>query len=87
MAADWALEEMRTVDLKDARTNARLIEILTQLGARSSASIPEACGGHAEMTAAHRLFDNDKVTFPGIPEPHQDRTRERNGVQARATFA
>ena len=39
------------------------------------------------MTDAHRLFDNDKVTFPGNPEPHQDRTRERNGVQARATFA
>ena len=81
MAADWALEEMRTVDLKDARTNARLLEILTQLGARSSASIPEACGGHAEMTAAYRLFDNDKVTFQGILEPHQDRTRERVAAQ------
>ena len=81
MAADWVMEEMRTVDLKDARTNARLLEVLTQLGGRTNASIPEACGGHAEMTAAYRLFDNDKATLPGILEPHRDRTRERIAAQ------
>ena len=46
MAADWALEEMRTVDLKDARTNARLLEILTQLGARAPApAYPKPAAG------------------------------------------
>lgn len=81
MADTWVLEETRTVDLKDARTNARLREVLTQLGKRPTASIPAACGGHAEMTAAYRLFDNEKVTFERILEPHIHSTRERIAQQ------
>jgi hypothetical protein len=75
------MEETRTVDLNDARINARLREVLSQLGQRPTASIPAACGGHAEMTAAYRLFDNEKVTFEGIMEPHAESTRERIGAQ------
>ena len=81
MAESWVMEEMRTVDLKDARTNARLREVLTQLGQRPTASIPAACGGHAEMTAAYRLFDNEKVTFEGILAPHTQSTRKRIAAQ------
>ena len=84
MAESWVLEEMRTVDLKDARTNARLREVLSQLGARPTASIPTACGGHAEMTAAYRLFDNEEATFERILKPHADATRERMGAQKTA---
>lgn len=81
MADAWVLEEMRTLDLKDARTNARLREVLTELGQRPTASIPAACGGHAEMTAAYRLFDNQKVTFERILAPHAQTTRERIAAQ------
>jgi hypothetical protein len=63
MPESWVLEETRTTDLKDARLNARLREVLEQLGGRPAAGIPEACGGHAEMTAAYRLFGNKKATF------------------------
>lgn len=81
MAESWVLEEMRTIDLKDKRTNARLNEVLTQLSERPTASIPTACGGHAEMTAAYRLFDNEKATFDRILMPHAQATRKRMGEQ------
>ena len=81
MAESWVLEEMRTVDLKDARINARLCEVLTQFGQRPTASIPAACGGHAEMTAAYRLFGNEKASFERILLPHAQTTRERMAAQ------
>jgi hypothetical protein len=81
MAEGWVVAETGTVDLKDARLNARLREVLTQLGARPTASIPAACGGHAEMTAAYRLFDNANATFARVLAPHTQATRQRMAVQ------
>jgi hypothetical protein len=52
------------------------------LGERPSASIPAACGGFNETTAAYRFFDNEKVTFDGVLAPHCDRTRERMAEHA-----
>ena len=77
MVIPWALSEMKTADLKDERLNNRLREVLSQLGGHPTASIPAACGGHAEMTAAYRLFDNDNATFEAILQPHIDSTRQR----------
>jgi len=87
MAATWVLEEMQTVDMPDARIEARLYEVLTQLGERPCASIPAACGGHAEMTAAYRLFDNPRVTFEGILRPHAAATRKRMAAQSTVLMA
>ena len=58
MLAPWAHEEMKTADLKDKRLNARLVQVLSDLGERPTASIPAACGGHKESVAAYRFFDN-----------------------------
>ena len=77
MVASWVLDEMKTADLKDKRLNNRLREVLSQLGGHPTASIPAACGGHAEMTAAYRLFDNDNATVEAILQPHIDATRRR----------
>lgn len=77
MAALWAIEEMASVDLQDQRLNHRITQILSDLGDRPTASIPAACGGHAEMTAAYRLFDNDKAAYASILQPHQARTSQR----------
>jgi hypothetical protein len=77
MASPWVDEELRDVDLKDRRLNERLGEVLSQLGSRPTATIPAACGGHAEMTAAYRLFDNDKVDFDGVLHPHVVATQRR----------
>jgi len=82
MVAPWVVDEMATSDLKDKRLDNRLREVLSQLSGHPTASIPAACGGHAEMTAAYRLFDNAKATFANILQPHRDATRERVAQQA-----
>jgi hypothetical protein len=73
----WAREEMEAVDLKDRRLNERLTEVLSQLGGHPTASIPAACGGYAETAAAYRLFDNQKVNFENVLQPHLEATRGR----------
>lgn len=87
MAVGWVLEEMRTVDLKDKRLDRRLNEVLSAVGERPTASIPAACGGHAETTAAYRLFDNEKVTFEAVLAPHVDATLERVAAQLEVVVA
>jgi hypothetical protein len=77
MESPWAVEELKELDLKDKRLNKRLTEVLSQLGAHPTDSIPAACGGYAEMTAAYRLFDNDKVLFGRVLDPHIAATRRR----------
>src|SRR5262249_32966885 len=77
MIAPWVREEIATADLGDERLDARLELLLLALGARPHLSIPAACGGRAEMAAAYRFFDNDKVTFDKVLQPHIDRTVQR----------
>ncbi len=77
MVSLWAQKEMATAELEDQRLNERLTRIVSDLGDRSTASIPAACGGYAEMTAAYRFFDNDKATWEKILEPHHERPRQR----------
>jgi hypothetical protein len=77
MVRPWVIDEMKDVDLKDKRLNSRLAEVLSQLGGHPTASIPAACGGYAEMAAAYRLFDNDKVGFDNVLESHIEATHER----------
>jgi Transposase DNA-binding/Transposase Tn5 dimerisation domain/Transposase DDE domain len=81
MLAPWAIEEMEPADLGDKRLNRRLAQILSHFADRPTASIPAACGGHAEMTAAYRFFDNDKVTFAKTLQPHIEHTLERVAAQ------
>ena len=81
MLAPWVIDEMKTAELNDKRLDDRLRVVLSQLAAHPTASIPAACGGRAEMEAAYRLFDNDKVTFDNILQPHQETTRQRIAAQ------
>jgi Transposase Tn5 dimerisation domain/Transposase DNA-binding len=77
MLAPWVADEMKTADLNDKRLEQRMNRLVSQLAARPTASVPAACGGHAEMTAAYRFFANGKVRFDRVLEPHIDRTRAR----------
>ena len=81
MLMPWAIDEMKNVDLKDKRLNDRLTAVLSQLGGHPTASVPAACGGNSEMTAAYRLFDNEKVCFDNVLEPHIEATRRRMAEQ------
>ena len=86
MLSPWALEEMNEADLGDKRLNERLRQIVSNLGERPTASIPAACGGHAELTAAYRFFDNERVTPENILAPHFAMTRQRIAAQEVALF-
>lgn len=79
--AHWAQQEMATAELQDKRLNERLTKLLSDLGDRPAASIPAACGGHKEMTAAYRFFDNPKVTPADVLDPHRAATRVRMAAQ------
>lgn len=81
MVESWVTGEMERVDLKDKRLNKRLTEVLSQLNAHHTASIPAACGGYAETAAAYRLFDNDKVGFDNVLQPHIEATARRMAGQ------
>lgn len=81
MISPWAQEEMASADLKDRRLNQRLIQILSALGDRPAASIPAACGGYAETVAAYRFFDNERVTYQSVLQPHIAATRQRIAAQ------
>ena len=77
MLTPWASEEMKTAKLRDKRLNKRLTRILSALGERPTASIPAACGGKLETDAAYQFFDNPKVTFEEVLQPHIDASRRR----------
>lgn len=81
MTARWAVEEMAGADFGDTRLDERAVVILSELGRRPNLSIPAACAGRAEMTAAYRFFDNDKVDFPTVLAPHVRRTVRRLAEQ------
>jgi hypothetical protein len=77
MISTWAAEEMMSVDLGDQRLDERAVMVLSAMGNRPNLSIPAACGGRSEMTAAYRFFDNKKVSFQKVLQPHTQRTRRR----------
>lgn len=81
MLLPWVSAELRGINLKDRRLNARLAEVLSQLVGQPMASLPAACGGAAETMAADRLFDNETVRFAKMLEPHQAATRRRMAEQ------
>ena len=57
-------DEVRGAALGDERLTKRLGKLIEQLGAKPNMSVPAATRGRAEMEAAYRFFDNDKVS-PG----------------------
>ncbi len=77
MTSQWVMDEIQTVDLRDKRLERRLVGLLDTLSQASSASIPAVCHDRAEMVAAYRFFDNDKVDFADVLSPHIDATYER----------
>jgi hypothetical protein len=81
MLAPWAMDEVAGANLGDTRLDARFALVLSALGDHPILSIPPACGGRAEMKAAYRFFDNEKVWFENVLEPHIAKTKERMTAQ------
>lgn len=74
---NWIADELRTVDLLDARLNDRYRVLVDRLSDKPSLSIPAACHGWADTQAAYRFFDNDKVDDQRLLKPHFDATLVR----------
>lgn len=77
----WILEEMQGVDLGDARLERRATKVLTAMSAAPGASLPQACGRHADLTGAYRLFDNEAVSLAQMLAGHRAATLRRAAVQ------
>ena len=59
MEDSWVYDELQSMDLRDKRLEKRLISLLETLSRSSTARIPTACSGRAEMVAAYRFFENE----------------------------
>jgi hypothetical protein len=70
-------DEVQGAKLGDQRLTKRLGTVIEELGAKPTMSVPAATHGRAEMEAAYRFFDNDKVSPEKILQPHVEATRER----------
>jgi hypothetical protein len=70
-------DEVRGAAFGDQRLTKRLCKVIEELGAKPNMSVPAATRGRAEMEAAYRFFDNDKVSPEKILQPHIEATRER----------
>jgi hypothetical protein len=77
----WVENEIKTINLGDARIDARMEKILNELGDKPSYSIPQACGSWGETIAAYRFFDNSKVNFDNVLACHKQATLERIKTQ------
>ena len=71
------VDEVRGAEFGDKRLDKRLGKVIEELGAKPILSIPAATHARAEMEAAYRFFDNDKVSPEKILQPHIDATHER----------
>lgn len=80
--SSWALEEMGDLKLGDERLDRRAAQLLEQLGAKPTPSIPAACKGWAETLAAYRFFANEKVTMEKVLAAHEKATVSRMKQEA-----
>ena len=71
------MDEVRGAVFGDQRLTKRLGKVIEELGAKPTMSVPAATRGRAEMEAAYRFFDNDKVSPEKILQPHIEATLER----------
>lgn len=74
---DWAEDEFRAVNFEDQRLNKRLRLLFSRKWQKLQASLSAACQGFAEVMAASRFFNNEKVTPEKILAPHRACILER----------
>lgn len=73
----WAKEEFKTLDLGDARLDARAVLLAERLGNKPTESIPNACSGWAETQGAYRFLSNAKTEWQTLLQPHWACSEER----------
>ena len=73
--AQWAESEFALAQLGDLRRTQRLVKIGTNLVQKPGGTLPQAFPTYSELKAAYRFFNQPKVTFEQIQQPHWQRTR------------
>ena len=71
----WAESEFASAQLGDLRRTQRLVKIATNLVQKPGGTLPQAFPTYSELKAAYRFFNQPKVTFEQIQQPHWRRTR------------
>lgn len=71
----WAQRCFGQAQLGDPRRTERAVAYAAAAAKAPSHSIPQQCGGAwASIKGAYRLFDNPRVTFDKLQEPHRRQT-------------
>jgi len=73
----WATDELRYVQLGDARLNKRSMKIVEDLSAHPESSVPQACGDWSSTKSTYEFWSNDKVEPGAINQAHKQSTVER----------
>ena len=73
----WAMRELITARLGDARLGVRLAKILTALIAYPNGSLPETFKDWGPLKATYRFFSNRRVQVRAIFDAHSDATAGR----------
>lgn len=73
----WATQELRYVDLGDARLNKRLAKMVEDFAAHPESSVPQACGDWPATKGAYGFWRNGKVEPDSIVWAHEQSTMER----------
>lgn len=73
----WVSEELRDVDLGDARRNRRLVQIVEDLAAQPNASVLQAMRDEAAVQGVYDFWANRRVQAEEIIAAHTRRTVER----------
>lgn len=73
----WASEELRYVQLGDARLNKRLMKMVEDFAAQPESSVPQASGNWASTKGAYEFWKNGKVEPDAIIQAHEQSTMER----------
>lgn len=76
---NWVEAELGGAELGDKRRTARMIQLVSALGERPGASLPQATENRASLKAAYRFFDNEWIENQAILEEHVRATYRRIG--------
>lgn len=74
----WVESEMQYADFNDKRLKNRSIKVLRSLSESPQSSIPDSHKDWSETFAAHRFFENEKVSHEKVLESHIQSTLRRS---------
>ncbi len=75
----WVSAELFDVDLGDVRRQLRLMGVVEALAEHCEESFPKAFGSWAAVKAAYRLWENSRIPWQNILQPHCARAVQRAG--------